>query len=139
MWAMLLTFLLGYMASTATAGSDGKFKAAQGNEQPLEPVRESELTKELHNKNISARWKSADLGVKLPTYFTDTKSNVVNRSASTRCSTCCVIATALCAFCSWATPMWQATVIPVPSSKRLKTPGGQLWQIPSKRVLNILI
>ena len=28
MWAMLLTFLLGYMASTATAGSDGKFKAA---------------------------------------------------------------------------------------------------------------
>ena len=81
MWAMLLTFLLGYMASTATAGSDGKFKAAQGKEQPLEPVRESELTKELHNKNISARWKSADLGVKLPTYFTDPKPNVVNRSA----------------------------------------------------------
>ena len=50
-------------------------------EQPLEPVRESELTKELHNKNISARWKNADLGVKLPTYFTDTKPNVVNRSA----------------------------------------------------------
>ena len=126
---MLLTFLLGYMASTATAGSDGKFKAAQGKEQPLEPVRESELTKELHNKNISARWKSADLG----------PMSTIVPLASTRCSTCCVIATALCAFCSWATPMWQTKVIPVPSSKRLKTPGGQLWQILSRRVLNILI
>lgn len=81
MWAMSLTFVLGYMVSTATAGSDGKYKAVPGKEQPLKPVTETKETKDHQNKSISARWRQAELGVSLPTYFNDIKPNVVTRSA----------------------------------------------------------
>ena len=80
---MLLTFALGYAVSTATAGSDGKFKATAGKEEPLEPVNETKKTQgtnETKDKKISSRWKRAALEASLPTYFDDVKPNIVNRA-----------------------------------------------------------
>lgn len=73
-WVALLTFALGYVASTAMSGSEARTRT--GGNRPLQPVSE------IKANTASTMWKAATISHSLPTYFNDVQPNVINRDSA---------------------------------------------------------
>lgn len=73
-WVALLTFVLGYIVSTATAGSEPSARNGAGTTHQLQPLDEPdpEMSESL--------WKAVAVSNSMPTGFNDCQPNVINRA-----------------------------------------------------------
>lgn len=74
-WVALLTFVLGYVVSTATAGNEAAPKGT-----PDTRKADSQEAAEKNATSAAPRWASVDIGEAMPAYFADSQPNVINRA-----------------------------------------------------------
>lgn len=82
-WVALLTFILGYVVSTATAGSEPSARAAAaagGAEGTLSPLAETAESR----RTLDARWQTADIDTTRLAAVRGLRPNVINRPDALR-------------------------------------------------------